>query len=140
MFQQALSTVSFAAVLWIILSPGNLESKMEIVLSSEQVNMMETSDRFHSTLLTLAVWWSAVKILACFEMSQILTVLSAEADAKTPMLAAFNDKLITESVWLPSLNFLPLLLNFLGFLLLEMISPPKVISGSTASRTSKFQN
>ena len=76
----------------------------------------------------------------CFEMSQILTVLSAEPDASTPKLAAFNDKLMTESVWLPALYFLLLLVNFLGFLLLLTTSPPKVISGSTASRTSKFQN
>lgn len=57
-------------------------------------------------------------MLDCFEISQILTVLSAEEDAKTPKFAAFNDKLKTESVWLPYLNFLLLFVNFFGFLLL----------------------
>ncbi len=73
-------------------------------------------------------------------MSHILTVVSAEPDAKTPTFALFNDKLITESVWLPSLNFLLLLENFFGFLLLLTDYPPKANSGSTASRTSRFQN
>ena len=140
MFQQALSTDSFWAVLWTILSPGNRESNMEIVLSSEQVKRIETSAWFHSTLLILAVWWSDVKMFVCLEMSQILRVESAEPDAKTPKLDAFNDRLITESVWLPCLNFLLPFENFLGFLLLLINSPPKVISGSTASKTSKFQN
>lgn len=79
-------------------------------------------------------------MLVCLEMSQILTVVSAEPEARTPKLAAFKDKLMTESLWLPALNFLLLLVKFLGFLLLLMNSPPKVSSGSTASKTSRFQN
>jgi len=51
-------------------------------------------------------------------MSQIFTVLSADAEARTEMFAALSERLMTESVWLPSLNFLLLLVNFLGFLLL----------------------
>lgn len=68
-------------------------------------------------------------MLACLDISQILTVLSAEPDASTPKLALFNDKLMTESVWLPALYFLLLFVNFLGFLLLLTSSPPRVISG-----------
>lgn len=59
-FQHALSTDWSETVLWTILSPGKRESKMAIVLSSEHENKTETSDLFHSTLLTLEVWWSAV--------------------------------------------------------------------------------
>lgn len=54
-FQHALSTDSFGTVLCMILSPGKRESKIEIVLSSEHENKTETSDLFHSTLLTREV-------------------------------------------------------------------------------------
>ena len=68
-------------------------------------------------------------MLACLEMSHILTVLSAEPEANTPRFAWFKDNVKTESVWLPSLNFLFWLENFLGFLLLLIIYPPKINSG-----------
>lgn len=73
-------------------------------------------------------------------MSQIFTVLSADPEARTEIFAALSERLMTESVWLPSLNFLALLVNFLGFLLLLWSYPPKANSGSTASKTSRFQN
>ena len=60
-------------------------------------------------------------MLACFEISQILTVESAEPDAKTDKFEWFKEIVNTESVWLPCLNFLPELLNFLGFFDFEMI-------------------
>lgn len=65
-------------------------------------------------------------------MSHILTVESAEPDANTEKLEWFNDNDKTESVWLPCLNFLLLLLNFLGFLDLERIYPPNNKSGYIA--------
>ncbi len=72
------------------------------------------------------MWWFDVNMLDCFEISQIFTVESAEPEANTPILAWFSDKEITESVWLPYLNFLFWLENFLGFFDLVIIYPPNV--------------
>ena len=74
--------------------------------------------------------------------SQILTVESADPEAKMFLWVEFKDSDKTESVWDPYLNFLALLLNFLAFFFLLLcwaISPPRVRSGSTASTMSRFQ-
>ncbi len=83
--------------------------------------MTETSTELHSTFFTLFLWWSDVNIFICFEMSQILTVESVEPDAKTDKLEWLREIVNTESVWLPCLNFLFELLNFLGFFDLDNI-------------------
>lgn len=120
-FQHALSIVYYLPALCNILSPGNLESNIAIVLSSEQLYIIETSDVFHYTFFTFNLWWSDVKIFVCFDISHIFTVLSADPDANTLIFAWFNDNVITASVWLPYLNFLFWFENFLGFLFLLII-------------------
>lgn len=59
-FQQALSITYFELFLCKILSPGNLESRIAIVLSYELLNIIDTSDVFHYTFLTFDLWWSEV--------------------------------------------------------------------------------
>lgn len=76
-----------------------------------------------------AEWWVDVWTQVYFEMSHIFTVLSIDPEANTAKLEWFKDTVVTESVWLPALYFLALLVNFLGFLVFYYNSPPKMISG-----------
>src|SRR6056300_1571013 len=76
-------------------------------------------------------------------MSQILTVLSAEDDARTFLNSRFQDKPMTASSCDPPFRGLDDFLPFLSFLPAVLMAsseyPPSVVTGSTASTQSRSQ-
>jgi len=69
-----------------MVSLGNLESRIAMLPSDEAVKMTEVSIELHYIFLIGAVWWVEVWTQIYFEMSQILTVVSIEPEAKTDKL------------------------------------------------------
>ena len=163
--QQALSS-SPIGVCWYIYF-GVLASNKIIFLSYAPVSNILSSFKFHLVIYNLLLWWSYVKTHFYSNISHNLTVVSAEPEHKIFYLNLFNPKVITESVWLPVLNFFIFLviyiyiyiyiyififivlknkvsitlfffLKFLTFLLFYSVSPPKMTVGSSILTTSKF--
>lgn len=60
-----------------------------------------------------------VWIFLAYLRSQIFTVKSAEPDANMFLCEGLSERVSTESVWLPSLYFLALLVNFFTFFLFD---------------------